>query len=113
MAGIIASYLTGSGVIIHFLVAGEWESLKAMAIGLFIPTLALTLGIWSGNGRLFQVVFMLMWYMGPLNKMNALDFIGTSKSSVDLGFYWYYLLTTFIMLLIAVIGRMRQVKTYK
>lgn len=33
LAGIIVAYLTGSGAMIHFLVAGEWEGLKAMAVG--------------------------------------------------------------------------------
>jgi hypothetical protein len=114
LAGVIVTYLTGSGVIIHFLVSGEWESLRAMAVGgLFIPTLAVTLGIWSGNGKLFQVVFMLMWYVGPLNKMDVLDFIGTSQQSLDRGFYRYYLLATVILLLLAVVGRLRQVKTYR
>ncbi|MFZ3591265.1 hypothetical protein ACOI1C_18985 [Bacillus sp. DJP31] len=38
LAGVIFEYLTGSGAMIHFLVASEWESLTAMAIGgLFIP----------------------------------------------------------------------------
>ena len=69
LAGVIVAYLTGSGVMIHFLVTGEWERLTAMAVGgLFIPTLAVALGIWSGSGKLFQMVFMLMWYLGPLNK---------------------------------------------
>jgi hypothetical protein len=114
LAGVLVTYLTGSGAIIHFLVSGEWESLRAMAVGgLFIPTLAVTLGIWSGNGKLFQVVFMLMWYVGPLNKMDVLDFIGTSQQSLDRGFYRYYLLATVILLLLAVVGRLRQVKTYR
>ncbi|ASA20526.1 hypothetical protein [Paenibacillus donghaensis] len=111
LAGIIVAYLTGSGAIIHFLIAGEWESLKAMAVGgLFIPTLAVALGVWSGNGKIFQVIFMLMWYLGPLNKLEVMDFMGASQQSLDLGLYRYYLLATAILLMLAVIGRMRQVK---
>ncbi|EPD52063.1 hypothetical protein HMPREF1210_01416 [Paenisporosarcina sp. HGH0030] len=113
MSGIIVAYLTGSGAMIHFLVAGEWESLTTMAVGgLFIPTLAIALGVWSGNGKLFQVVFMLMWYLGPLNKWGIMDFIGTTQQSLDRGYYRYYLLVTLILLLLSVIGRVRQVKAY-
>jgi hypothetical protein len=113
LAGIIVAYLTGSGAMIHFLVAGEWESLKAMAVGgLFIPTLAVALGIWSGNGKLFQMVFMLMWYLGPLNKWGVMDFMGASQESLDRGLFLYYLLATIILLMLAVIGRVRQVKMY-
>ncbi|SFE81812.1 hypothetical protein SAMN04487969_107106 [Paenibacillus algorifonticola] len=113
LAGIIVAYLTGSGALIHFLIAGEWESLTAMVVGgLFIPTLAVALGIWSGNGKLFQVVFMLLWYMGPLNKWEALDFMGSTPQALDRGVYMYYLLATIILLMLAVIGRVRQAKMY-
>lgn len=113
LAGIIVAYLTGSGAMIHFIVAGEWESLKALAVGgLFIPTLAVALGIWSGNGKLFQVVFMLMWYLGPLNKLDVMDFMGSTPQALDRGVYQYYLLATIILLILAVIGRVRQVRMY-
>jgi hypothetical protein len=113
LAGIIVAYLTGSGAMIHFIVAGEWESLKAMVVGgLFIPTLAVALGIWSGNGKLFQVVFMLMWYLGPLNKLDVMDFMGSTPQALDRGVYQYYLLATIILLMLAVIGRVRQVRMY-
>lgn len=113
LAGIIVAYLTGSGAMIHFLVAGEWERVTAMAVGgLFIPTLAVALGIWSGNGKLFQLVFMIMWYLGPLNKWDVMDFMGSSQQALDRGVYPYYLLATIILLMLAVIGRVRQVRMY-
>ncbi|WP_235533172.1 hypothetical protein [Paenibacillus sp. Leaf72] len=113
LAGIIVAYLTGSGALIHFLIAGEWESLKAMVVGgIFIPTLAVALGIWSGNGKLFQVVFMLLWYLGPLNKWEAVDFIGSTPQGLDRGVYVYYLLATIILLILAVMGRARQARMY-
>lgn len=111
LAGIIVTYLTGSGAMAHFLVAGEWGSLMAMAAGgLFVPTLALALGVWSGNGKLFQVIYMLMWYLGPLNKLAAMDFMGVSQASLDQGIYLYYLLATAVLLMLAIVGRVRQVK---
>lgn len=111
LAGILVAYLTGSGAMIHFLVAGEWDSLTAMAVGgLFVPTLALALGVWSRNGKLFQVIFMLMWYLGPLNKLTAMDFMGASQASLDQRIYLYYLLATAMLLVLAIVGRVRQVK---
>ncbi|ANY66646.1 hypothetical protein BBD42_09380 [Paenibacillus sp. BIHB 4019] len=113
LAGIIVAYLTGSGALIHFLIAGEWDSLMAMGVGgLFIPTLAVALGIWSGNSKLFQVVFMLLWYLGPFNKWDALDFIGSTPEGLERGIYVYYLLATIILLILAVMGRARQAKMY-
>ena len=52
-----------------------------MVIGaLFIPSLALALGIWSGSRKLFEVVYMLWWYAGPINQVDTLDFMGASSN---------------------------------
>ncbi|MNR56752.1 hypothetical protein D3C85_1773900 [compost metagenome] len=45
---------------------------------LFIPTLALALGTLGGSKKLFEVIYMLWWYMGPLNHVPSLDFLGVS-----------------------------------
>ncbi|MFB9331124.1 ABC transporter permease [Paenibacillus aurantiacus] len=113
LAGVILSVLTGIGAFIHFIVIMDWEQVAAMAVGaLFIPALALALGVWSGSGKLFQVVFLLMWYIGPLNRLEDLDFIGSMAQSVSHGVYLYYLLGTVILLLAATIGRARQIRAY-
>ena len=113
LAGVIVAYLTGSGVMIHCVITGDWERLMAMTVGgMFIPTLAVALGIWSGSGKLFQIVFMLTWYLGPLNKWAVMDFMGATQESLDRGLPLYYLLATVILLTLAVIGRVRQVKVY-
>ena len=45
---------------------GDWTAAGAWAVGaLFIPTLALALGVWSGSGKLFEVVFLVLWYSAP------------------------------------------------
>lgn len=114
VAGIVFTYLTGIGAMIHFLVGGEWGNVTALAVGgLFIPTLAVASGIWSGSGKLFQFVFMLLWYLGPVNKWSMMDFMGTSPGAVERGVYWYYLLATIVLFFLALIGRVRQVKRYR
>lgn len=113
LAGIIVAYLTGSGAMIHCVIAGDWERVTALAVGgLFIPTLALALGTVSGSSKLFQMVYMLMWYLGPLNKWEVMDFMGVTQQSLDRGLFIYYLLASIVLLLVAVMGRVRQVKMY-
>ncbi|WP_229696263.1 ABC transporter permease [Paenibacillus albidus] len=113
LGGVIVAYLTGSGAMVHFAVTGEGERLAAMAVGgLFIPTLAAALGMWTGNGKLFQLIYMLMWYLGPLNKWGVVDFMGASTQSLEQGVFLYYLPVTIILLIIALLGRVHQIKRY-
>ncbi len=78
---------------------------------LFIPTLALALAAWSGGSKLFEVVYMVLWYAGPMNKiLPQLDFMGTSSKATAAGMPLVYLLTTLALLGVAVVGRRRQVQ---
>ena len=43
---------------------------------LFIPSFALACGVWTGSGKLFEVAFLALWYVGPLQRAPALDFLG-------------------------------------
>ena len=45
----------------------------------FIPSMALALGVWSGSGKLFEVLYLLLWYCGPMNRIPLLDFSGATQ----------------------------------
>jgi len=110
LAGILLALVTGSGVAAHLVLTGEWTRLLAWGTGaLFIPTLALALGAWNGSSKLFEVVYMIWWYAGPVNRVPALDFMGTSEqvSPATLAPFW---IGTTILLGLAVLGRRRQAK---
>lgn len=77
----------------------------------FIPTLALALGIWSSSSKLFEVAYMLLWYLGPINKLLPLNFIGSSRETIKAGVPLYYLAGTCILLMLAALGRRRQLQT--
>jgi len=104
------SVLTGMDTAPCLSLAHDWTGLLAWAIGaLFIPSLALALGTWSGSNRLFEAVYTILWYVGPLNGLSALDYMGVLNASVANGVHWYYLAATFILVGLATLGRWRQV----
>lgn len=110
LAGVTVTLLAGAGVAVNLILAGDWLHFLAWGIGaMFIPTLALALGVWSGNNKLFEVVYMLWWYAGPINGMEDLDFMGTS-SSLRVNRLLIYVLLTILLLGFAIIGRWRQIK---
>jgi hypothetical protein len=108
-AGFLLALGTGSGVILRLLIVGEWEALFTLLIGaIFIPILALALGTWSGSGKLFEVTYLFLWYMGPMNGTIPLDYLGTTDQGIAQGIPLIYLGVSLLLLSIAVLGRKRQ-----
>jgi hypothetical protein len=77
LSGVFITLLFSTGAITRFIVEGQMSSLLAWGTGmLFIPTLALALGTLGGSKKLFEVIYLLWWYVGPLNHVPSLDFLG-------------------------------------
>ena len=87
LAGFLVTALTGSGVAIKLLSVGDGGGLLAwMSAALFIPSFALALGVWSNSHKLFEVLYVTMWYLGPMNKIESVDFLG-ANSRGNIGFF--------------------------
>ena len=109
LAGVLITATTGSGVAVHLIQLGSWASVFAWVVGaLFIPTLALALGSWSGSSKLFEVLYMLIWYLGPINHLPMLDFTGMTTTALALHMPMLYLMSTLILGVAALVGRLRQ-----
>jgi hypothetical protein len=81
-AGVMVAAITGAGIAIRMLVAADIAGLAAWAAAvLFIPALALALGVWSGNGKAFEALYTGWWYLGPLHHIRGVDFMGTTPGS--------------------------------
>jgi len=112
LAGVGLALLTGSGFGGRLLFTGNWRGLLAWLIGaLFIPTLALTLGVWSGSSKLFEIVYTLLWYVGPMHATLQLDFMGSAPGTESTRVPAFYLACAAAMAAIAILGRKRQLQT--
>jgi hypothetical protein len=107
VAGFIVSLVMAGGAALNLITKGETAALISLLAGtVFIPSLALALGVWSGTSKVFEVVYLVLWYIGPLNKVPALDFIGSSDTSSPLSFILFAVLLTAA----AFFGRARQLQ---
>jgi len=107
LAGFIVAALTGGGAAFRLLVSGDGTGLLAwFSAVLFIPSLALALGVWSNSHKLFEVLYVTLWYAGPMNYVYNADFIGT-KSDGNIGFFIPF---SIALILAAFIGRARQLQ---
>ena len=80
IAGILVAALTGLGAAVRLALAGQSAGLLAWAAGvLFIPSLALALGVWSGTSKFFEGLYTALWYVGPLNRAPGVDFTGSAN----------------------------------
>jgi len=69
----------------------------------FVPALALAAGRLSGTPRLFEITFLLLWYLGPANRQAVLDFGGVTAAPppTHIG----YLGVALVLLGVAMMGR--------
>jgi hypothetical protein len=107
-AGVLLAIVTGSGAAIRILVSGQPNLLLPWIIGaLFIPSLALAVGSWTGSSKAFEVIYVILWYLGPMNHVPGLDFIGTTTTASPV-FLFFACALAFLGL--GLTGRWRQLR---
>jgi hypothetical protein len=112
LAGFVLAALTGSGFALRLLAAGNIRGLLAWLIGaLFIPTFALSLGVWSGSSKPFEILYTLLWYVGPMHAMPPLDFMGSAPATAASRYPLIYLIVTCVLIVLSLAGRKRQLQT--
>jgi len=86
LGGVAVAAGAASGLIVLFVTTGQTAALLGVVSGvLFAPSLALALGTWSRSSTLFEMVYLLLWYAGPLNGGSAVDFVGATTDSTAMG----------------------------
>lgn len=77
LAGASVGVAVGLTGVVRLALAGEPAAFAGWAVcALLAPLLALACGAWSGGGRLFEVLWLFAWYLGPLNGVEFADFTG-------------------------------------
>jgi hypothetical protein len=111
LAGVLLAVVTGSGIALNLALHGDWLGVLAWVVGaLFVPSLALCLGVWTGSSKSFEFIYTMLWYIGPLNRIEPLDFMGALPGSVEAGIWQLYLAITIILMGLAFIGRRWQIQ---
>jgi hypothetical protein len=109
LAGVLLALLTGGVFGLRVLLTGNIRGLLTWLVGvLFIPTLALALGVWSGTGKPFEILYTLLWYVGPMHAFPPLDFMGSAPATATTHYPLLYLALTALFAVVALPGRRRQ-----
>jgi hypothetical protein len=111
LAGILVAALAGLGAAVRLALAGQSAGLSAWAAGvLFIPSLALALGVWSGTSKFFEGLYTALWYIGPLNRAPGLDFTGSANGAQAGRFALIYLAVAATLVAAAFFRRAHQLR---
>ena len=103
LAGVLATALFFIAWAVVPLSNGDLPALGGWAGAvIFVPTLALALGVFSSGNRVFEVVYLVWWYIGAFMKMPGMDFTAGAPQ--------IYLLAAAGLLLLSVFWRGRQVR---
>jgi hypothetical protein len=110
LAGLIIAIIAWSGIGYRCIAAQDWIGLLAWGAGvLFIPSLALVLGVWSASSKPFEVIYVFLWYAGPMNGIPVFDFVGAASTTTSIGIPMTYLACTVLFFGLAILGRRRQI----
>ena len=111
LAGAALALAAGSGALARFALTGQWAGVAALLVAaVFIPSLALAIGIWSGSAKLFEVLYLMLWYLGPMNRIPPLDYLGATQPESGMGPVIGFLGLTIVLAALALIGRSRQLR---
>jgi hypothetical protein len=107
LAAFIITLVMGSGAVFRLVTDGDIAGVLALLSGaIFIPSLALASGVWTGTSKFFEILYMIIWYIGPVNGLGILDFIG-ANSSGNIGFF---IPLSIALIVVAFVGRVRQLQ---
>ena len=111
LSGVAVTIVTGSGAWLYLILAGQAAGLPGWFAGaLFVPALALALGVWTGSSRAFEAGYLFLWYLGAFEGIPALDYTGASVAGREIGMPLVYVTLTAGLVLLAMIGRRRQIR---
>jgi hypothetical protein len=111
LAGVALAVLAGAGVGIRLLLTGQTGHLAGWAAGaLFLPALAMALGVLSGSGKSFEALLTGLWYVGPMNHTGGIDYTGWANGNAAPRYAAIYVLMTAGLLAAAFCVRSRQLR---
>ncbi|MBE7433290.1 MAG: hypothetical protein HS100_05195 [Anaerolineales bacterium] len=109
LAAFTVTALMGSGAFLRHLLDGEITRLLAWMSGaLFIPSLALALGVLTSSRKPFEVIYVTWMYL-ILNAVPTLDFVGVTPESP----WQFYAISSFALLALAAFVRHSQLTGWK
>ncbi len=110
VAGTVVMLIAGAPALLRMGLGGDMAGVGAWALGAaFVPALALALGTWTGSAKFFEVLYLFLWYVGPMHHLALFDYTGVAAPRTT-ALWAGYLAVTVALLAVAWVARVRQVR---
>ena len=110
LAGALVMLLAGAPAMLRLLYAGETPAVLGWLLSAaFVPALALACGVWTGSAKFFEVIYLFLWYVGPMHKVAEADYTGVTTAR-GTTLWLIYIGVSLVLFVLAWSGRSRQVR---
>ncbi|HEY3476293.1 MAG TPA: hypothetical protein VGK56_16890, partial [Anaerolineales bacterium] len=111
LSGVLLGVIALAGVSLRAFGEGNTEYLPVYLVAvLFAPSLAFALGVWSGTSRLFEVIYLVWWFMGT-NGPRLFDFMQAQSEVPSPAQTAGYLVLAICLFILGFARRIRQTKS--
>lgn len=112
LAGFAIAVITGAGVAVRLALAGQSQNLVGWIAGaMFLPSMALVLGVVSGTGKAFEAILAVLWYVGSMQHTPGMDYTGAANGAMVLRYAEIYSVLIIGFLAVAFFWRGRQLRS--
>ncbi len=109
-SGVLLGLIAMTGVSLRAIIEGDTAHIPVYLVAvLFVPSLAFALGTLSGTSRLFEVVYLLWWFMG-VNGPQVFDFMQSQREVPSPVQVAVYLGLAVVLFLLGFARRLREMR---
>lgn len=111
LVGVAVAAVAGAGAAVRLLIVENQAGLLGWTAGvLFVPSLALALGVWTGTSKAYEGLFTVLWYVGPMNHVPGLDYTGAANGARTVSYAVVYFVLAAVLLFSAFARRAGQLR---
>lgn len=111
LSGVIFTIFMNLGLIISFALKGSILSVVYIVLGsVFIIAMAFFIGSSVGNSTIYELIYIIIWYVGILNQMPYLDFLGITQNSQNMNVPFIFFIISVIMITLSYFQRVKRLK---
>jgi hypothetical protein len=109
LSGLLVALAAVVCMVLRSVQAGEISYAAMLLIAAFlVPSASLALGTVSGSRKFFEVVYLMIWYVGSIDRLPALDLLGTTSEAITGTKFFVLGLLSLIFLIAAITARARR-----
>ena len=83
LSGVLVALAAVGCMALRSVATGHVSYAATLVLAAFlVPSVSLALGTMSGSKKLFEVLYLMIWYIGSIDQLAPLDLLGTTDASI-------------------------------